>query len=78
MQQSLTIELNIPQSLKGEPIIYNICRGFDLIPNIIEASFSTDVGWAYITINGEDREIQKLFEYLKNQGIIYKIKAAHK
>ena len=72
--KNIAIEIHIPQNLKEEPLFYNICKSFNLIPNIIEASLTTDVGWALMTIKGEESEIDKLFDYLGQKGISWKIK----
>jgi ABC-type methionine transport system ATPase subunit len=58
------VELTIHGSLKKEPFIYNIIKSFDVIPNIIEASFSTDMGWAVIEFDGEEDELERLLSYL--------------
>ena len=34
-----TVELTIPGSFKGEPIFFYMVKNYDVIPNIIEASF---------------------------------------
>lgn len=64
------VELSIPNEHKDEPIFYDIIKRFNVIPTIIEASFSTDNGWAYVKIEGEESEIKKLFEFLKSKNII--------
>jgi len=61
------VELSICSKLKDEPIIYNIIKKFNVVPNIIEASFSTDVGWALIKFQGESQELERLFNYLSNK-----------
>ena len=64
------VELTIPSALKDEPIFYHMCRNFEVILNIIEASFSTDNGWAYITLEGESEAIDRVLEYLRSRRII--------
>ena len=69
------VELRISSKLKDEPIIYDIIKKFDIIPNIIEASFSTEMGWALIKFQGQKQELDKLFDYLSNRdGIEVKIR----
>lgn len=68
--KKVRLELTIPSVLKDEPIFYYMCRNFDVIPNIIEASFSTKNGWAYITLEGEEEEIDRLLGYLRSRNII--------
>jgi len=44
-------------------------KDFDIIPTIIEASFSTDMGWAYLILEGKEKELERLFEYLKSKRV---------
>ncbi len=70
----LKIELSIPVQLKHEPVIYYLGHNFNIIPNIIEASFSTDVGWAILVLEGAQTEIQKALDYLKSKKITVTIR----
>lgn len=70
----LKIELTIPGELKDVPIIYYLGTKFDIIPNIIEASFSTDVGWAVLVLDGKEAEVNKALEYLKSKKISINIR----
>lgn len=70
----ITVELTLPSELKNEPIIYYIGRDFKIIPNIIEASFSTTMGWAILALEGQQKELDRLFEYLKKKNISVKIR----
>ena len=67
------MELTIPSDLKDEPIIYQICHNFKVIPNIIEASFSTSMGWVILTVEGEQAEIDKLTAFLTQKNITVKV-----
>lgn len=62
-------ELTFPAELKEEAIICNLCKKFDIVLNILEASFSTDVGWAILIFNGSKEELDKAFQYLKDWGV---------
>jgi ABC-type methionine transport system ATPase subunit len=62
-------ELTFPNKLKDEPLICNICKQFDLIISIVEASFSTDTGWAILILEGSEAEIKKALEYLQIKGV---------
>lgn len=68
----IKVELSIPSELKDEPIIYLMGSKFKLVPNIIEASFSTSMGWAVLTIEGDQQEIDKLTAFLKEKNISIK------
>jgi ABC-type methionine transport system ATPase subunit len=63
------VELTIPVGLKEQPIIYQIGRNFKIIPNIIEASFSTSLGWAILDLEGEEAEVNKLIAHLEQRGV---------
>lgn len=66
----LKVELTFPGHLKDEPVIYYLGQKFKIIPNIIEASFSTKTGWALLVLEGEQAEIDKALEFIKNKKII--------
>jgi hypothetical protein len=51
--------------LKDEPIICRLCKEFDIILKIIEASFSTETGWAILRIQAEPEELRRTLDYLK-------------
>ena len=62
-------ELTFPADLKDEPVLYQMGRNFKVIPNVLEASFSTEMGWTIITLEGEEAEINRLFDYLKTKNV---------
>ncbi len=68
-------ELTMPKDYKDEPVFYEMIKRFDVVPTIIEASFSTDIGWAYIKLEGEDSEIDRLVEFLKSKNIIVDVRS---
>lgn len=70
----INIEITVPGQLKHVPVIYYLGHDFKLIPNIIEASFSTEVGWASLVLEGEESEIKKAIEYLKSKKITVNLK----
>ena len=60
-------ELTFPDKLKHEPIICELCKKFDIILNILEASFSTETGWAILILEGSKEELARVFSYLKDR-----------
>jgi len=72
--EGINVELFIPGELKERPIICDMVREFKIDMKILEASFSTESGWAYLIINGETSETDRLFSYLKDIGIETKIR----
>lgn len=65
----IRVEVIFPGKLKDEPIICELCKRFDLTLSILEASFSTDTGWAILIFAGSEEELKKAFGYLKNKGV---------
>ncbi len=62
-------EVIFPAKLKEEAIICQLCKQFDIIVNILEASFSTDTGWAILIFEGSEEELKKAFKFLTNKGV---------
>lgn len=63
------VELTIPGEHKGEPIFHYISTHFQVIPNILEASFSTEMGWAIVRFEGQEGELTRLFDFLIDKGV---------
>ncbi|HPN72563.1 MAG TPA: NIL domain-containing protein [Candidatus Omnitrophota bacterium] len=70
----IKIELFIPGELKDEPIICQMIKDFNVDIKIVEASFSTESGWAYLIINGDKSETERMFSFLKGKGISVEIR----
>ncbi|MFH1846167.1 MAG: NIL domain-containing protein [Candidatus Omnitrophota bacterium] len=66
--EEIKIELFIPGEFKEKPIICDMVKNFNISMKIIEASFSTESGWAYLILTAEKDEIKKVFDFLKNEG----------
>ena len=62
-------EFIFPEKLKDEPLICDICKQFDITLSILEASFSTDTGWAILVLEAKDTEIIKTLKYLTDKGV---------
>lgn len=62
-------EFTFPNRLKDEALICNICKQFDIVLNILEASFSTEVGWAILILEAQETEINRTIDYLKDKGV---------
>jgi len=67
--EEIKIELFIPGELKDEPIICDMIKNYNIDMKIIEASFSTESGWAYLIVSGQKSELDKLLSSLSEKGI---------
>jgi len=65
----LRVELFIPGDLKEEHIICDMIKNYNITMKIVEASFSTESGWAYLLIDGEKDEIERAFSSLRGRGV---------
>lgn len=65
----LKAELIFPGRLKDKPIICNLCKKFEITVSILEASFSTDTGWAIIILEGSKQELKKANDYLIKEEV---------
>jgi hypothetical protein len=71
---TVRVEMTFPPELKDEPIVYRMVKEFEVVPKIIEASFSASRGWAYLNLEGEEDEIERLFAYLRDVGVIIDVR----
>lgn len=62
-------EFVFPERMKDEPLICNICKEFNILLKIVEASFSTDTGWAILVMEGEEEELKRTMGYLRAKGV---------
>jgi len=63
------VKLTFPQNLIKEPVIFTMARKFDVIPNIRRARVTETVGEMILEVEGEDENIDKGIEDLKQQGV---------
>lgn len=63
------LELTFPEKLIKKPIIYQLVKDFDVIPNIRRANVDENFGWMVMELSGEDEELIKAIAYLKDIGI---------
>lgn len=62
--------LSFPQELTSKPITYSLIKEFDLQINILHAEISASKkGFLLLDIYGEDKNIEKGFEFLKQQNV---------
>jgi ABC-type methionine transport system ATPase subunit len=62
------IHFEFSQDLVREPLLYRINRKFDLVVNIRGASVTDQGGFIALELEGEDKEIERVVSYLREQG----------
>ena len=69
MAASRVIHCTFPKALIREPLLYNLGRDFDVMPNIRGATISDDIGLVYLELHGTEPDIEKAVEYLSDRGV---------
>jgi len=62
-------EFVFPERMKDEPLICNVCKEFNVLLKIVEASFSTNTGWAILVLEGEEEELKRTIAFLRDKGV---------
>lgn len=63
------VKLTFPQDLIKEPVIFTMARKYNVIPNIRRARVTETVGEMILEVEGEDENVEKGIESLKQQGV---------
>ena len=58
-----------PKDQIQQPILYNLGRQFQVIPNIRGASINDDRGLVFLELEGEEDEVQRAVSYLKERKV---------
>lgn len=69
MTSSRLVHCTFPKGLIREPLLYNLGKDFDVVPNIRGATISDDIGLVYLELEGSDHEIDRAVEYLHSRGV---------
>ncbi|HBH60157.1 MAG TPA: ferredoxin [Nitrospiraceae bacterium] len=63
------VKLTFPPQLIKEPVIFTMAKKFDIIPNIRRARVTETAGEMVLELEGDEKNINKGLETLKQQGI---------
>lgn len=66
---SQRVRLTFPPEKVTEPVIYNVGHRFQVVTNIRRASVTKDAGWVVLEISGEEQEVERALEYLRQTGV---------
>lgn len=66
---SVRLYLTFPEDLVDKPIIYEVVKGFDVIPNIRRANVEAHSGWIVLELSGEPDRLDAAIEHLKARGV---------
>ncbi len=63
------LELTFPEYLIKKPIIYQLVKENNVVPNIRRASVDEKFGWMVLELSGEERELEAAISHLEKLGI---------
>jgi hypothetical protein len=60
--------VSVPEELVAKPMIYEIVRQFDVVPNIRRANVEAHSGWLIMELDGESSARDAAIAWLVEQG----------
>jgi hypothetical protein len=66
--QSLRLFVSFPEALVGRPMIYELVKRFDVVPNIRRANVEAHSGWIILELEGPPAARVEAIAYLEELG----------
>ena len=63
------VKLTFPQDLIKEPVVFNMAKKYDIMPNIRRAKVTESVGEVVLELEGADKNLDAGIAYLKERGV---------
>ena len=60
--------VSFPEELVDRPIVYEVVKHFDVVPNIRRANVEAHSGWLILELSGDDAQIEGTVAYLQDAG----------
>jgi len=64
------LHLTFPHELVSRPVVYEVVKKFDVVPNIRRANVEADSGWVILELSGENTAVQSAIEYFEAAGVV--------
>ena len=65
---SLRLFVSFPEALVDRPMIYEIIKEFDVVPNIRRANVEGHSGWVILEVHGTEDQLDGAVRYLEGLG----------
>ncbi|MGH9013537.1 MAG: NIL domain-containing protein [Acidimicrobiia bacterium] len=65
---SARLFVSFPEQLVDRPMIYEVVKKFDVVPNIRRANVEAHSGWVILEIAGEPPQLEAAIAYLDDAG----------
>lgn len=71
MNQSKNVRLylSFPEHLVDKPLIYEVVKQFDVVPNIRRANVEAHSGWVVLELSGEPERLDDAIEHFRSAGV---------
>lgn len=66
---SRPMELDFPARLVAKPVLYELVKRFDLVPNIKRANVTREFGYMQLELTGTAANMEAALAYLKKTGV---------
>ena len=63
------VRLTFPPGPATEPVIYEIVKQFNVVPNIRRASIQEHTGWMVLELAGEQEQLDAAISYMTGLGV---------
>lgn len=68
MTAPLRLFVSFPETLVDRPMLYEIVKRYDVVPNLRRANVEAHSGWIILELSGEDAARDDAVEYLEGLG----------
>lgn len=65
---SVRLFVSFPEELVERPMIYEIVKGYDVVPNIRRANVEAHSGWVILELTGDPEALDGAVGYLEGLG----------
>jgi L-aspartate semialdehyde sulfurtransferase ferredoxin len=65
---STRLFVSFPEPLVNRPMIYEVVKRFDVVPNIRRANVEEHSGWVILEISGDSAGLDAAVAYLQGEG----------
>jgi ABC-type methionine transport system ATPase subunit len=66
--EALRLFVSFPEELVDRPMIYEVVKRFDVVPNIRRANVEQHSGWVILELNGAQEQLDGSIAYLEGVG----------
>jgi len=68
MSGSVRLYVSFPEELVDRPMVYEIVKEYDVVPNIRRAGIEAHEGWVILELTGPAEKRDAAIHYLENLG----------